>query len=39
MPAADAGADMGSEEPAADEFAASDAAVGGDLPLGREKRI
>ena len=40
MPAGDVGQDLSAEEPAADdEFAASDAAVGGDLPLGREKRI
>jgi len=35
---ADLGTDMGAEEPA-DEFGASDAAAGGELPLGREKRI
>ena len=40
MPAGDVGQDLSAEEPAADdEFGASDAAVGGDLPLGREKRI
>lgn len=37
MPAADAGVDIDSVEPE-DEFGASDAAVGGDLPMGREKR-
>lgn len=39
-PAADAdlGADLDMEEPA-DDFGASDAAVGGELPLGREKRV
>lgn len=36
---ADANLDMGPEEEPADEFGASDAAVGGELPLGREKRI
>jgi hypothetical protein len=35
---ADLDTDMGAEEPA-DEFGASDAAAGGELPLGREKRI
>ena len=38
MPAGDVGPDLGMEEPTDDEFGASDAAVGGDLPLGREKR-
>ena len=39
MPAGDVGQDLSAEPAADDEFGASDAAVGGDLPLGREKRI
>lgn len=40
MPGAEPGmgAEMGAEEPAGDEFAATDAAAGGDVSLGREKR-